>query len=377
MEHHAVKHTALHRRHLDLGARMGEFAGYMMPLWYSSIKEEHEAVRNGVGLFDLSHMGEFFITGPQAFDLCQHLTCNDLRRIGDGQCQYTLFPTPEGGTVDDLIVYQQTPESYMMVVNASNIDKDYAWVTKHNRFDCKVENASEAHSLVAVQGPKTNALLEAFGIKGIAAMPQFTWKRMKLHSRNLIVCGTGYTGERGFEIIVANEDAGWLWDALMKVGEQFGVKPIGLGARDTLRLEMAYSLYGQELDDETSALEAGLAWYVRTGVDFIGVEKLREQEQAGPGRKVVGLVVTEEKRSAAPRHGAPVYSAEGEDIGEVTSGSFSPSLEKGIALASLKKGYWEPGMQVQIEIRGRRMNAEIVNLPFYRKPKPKKKAKAK
>ncbi|MCB1220942.1 MAG: glycine cleavage system aminomethyltransferase GcvT [Planctomycetales bacterium] len=374
MEHHSVKHTALHTRHVNLGARMGEFAGFMMPLWYSSIKEEHDAVRNGVGLFDLSHMGEFFINGPQAFDLCQYLTCNDVRRIGDGQCQYTLFPTPEGGTVDDLIVYQQNPESYMMVVNASNIDKDFAWVTKHNRFDCTVENQSDDYSLVAVQGPNTDALLEAFGFKNISAMSQFTWKRTKLHNRSVILCGTGYTGERGFEIIVANEDAGWLWDGLMKVGEQFGVKPIGLGARDTLRLEMAYSLYGNELDDNTSALEAGLPFYVRTGPEFIGVDVLRRQEQEGVTRKVCGLVVTEEKRSAAPRHGAPVYSSEGEDIGEVTSGSFSPSLDKGIALASLKKGYWEPGMHVQIEIRGRRMNAEIVNLPFYRKPKKKSKS---
>lgn len=371
VQHHDVKLTALHQRHIDLGARMGEFAGFMMPLWYSSIKEEHDSVRNGVGICDLSHMGEFFISGRQAFDLCQYLTCNDLRRIGDWQCQYTLFPTQEGGVVDDLIVYQQNPENYMMVVNASNVDKDFAWVTKHNNFDCTVENASEQYSLVAIQGPRTDELLQAFGIRNIASQAQFTWKRMKVQDRSIILAGTGYTGERGFELIVANEDATWLWDQLMRVGQQFGVKPIGLGARDTLRLEMAYSLYGHELDDTTSPLEAGLPFYVRTNVDFLGAEVLRAQEANGVSRKVCGLMVTEEKRAAAPRHGAPVYSETGDDIGIVTSGSFSPSLDKGIALASLTKGYWAPGTTVQIEIRGRRMSAEVVNLPFYQKPKKK------
>ena len=370
-EHHDVKITALHERHMALGARMGEFAGYMMPLWYSSIREEHETVRSNVGICDLSHMGEFFITGRQAFDLCQYLTCNDLRRIGDWQCQYTLFPTPQGGVVDDLIVYQQNPEHYMMVVNASNVDKDFAWVTKHNSFDCQVVNASSEYSLVAVQGPRTDELLQAFGIRNIAEQAQFTWKRTKLHDRSIILAGTGYTGERGFELIVANEDAAWLWDGLMRVGEKLGAKPIGLGARDTLRLEMAYSLYGHELDDRTSPLEAGLPFYVRTNVDFLGVEVLREQEATGVERKVVGLVVTEEKRAAAPRHGAPVYDENGDDIGIVTSGSFSPSLDKGIALASISKGFWELGTKVQIEIRGRRMAAEVVSVPFYRKPKKK------
>jgi len=359
-----VKHTALYDYHVKLGARLGAFAGFDMPLWYTGIKDEHLAVRCKVGIFDLSHMGEIIISGRQAFDLVQYLTCNDIRRIGDGQCQYTLLPTPEGGVVDDLIAYQLSPEEYMLVVNASNIEKDFAWITEHNTFHCEVVNRSDELSLVAVQGPLTNDLLDAFGLRTIKAQKAFTFRRLKLKGHSVTVAGTGYTGERGFELIVENSDAPWLWEELMKAGEQFDAKPIGLGARDTLRLEMAYSLYGHELSDEISVLDANLGWTVRFGPDFIGREYLLKQQQEGARRTIVGLVVDANK--GAPRHSAPVYAESGMEIGVVTSGSFSPSLEQGIGLALIAREHAAVGAKLLVSIRGKRVAAQLVELPFYK-----------
>lgn len=360
-----VKTTALHGRHLALGARMGQFAGFDMPMWYEGIKAEHLAVRKHVGVFDLSHMGEVFITGREAFDLVQYLTCNDVRRIGDGQCQYTLFPTPEGGVVDDLIVYQISPEEYMLVVNASNIDKDFQWILDHNKFDCEVENRSDEYSLVAVQGPKTDDVLRKVGLSKIDRQEAFTFKRTKLKGHRIIVAGTGYTGERGFELIVPNESAEWVWDKVMEAGAEFGAKPVGLGARDTLRLEMAYSLYGHELTDEISVLEANLGWTVRFGPDFIGKEHLQRQAESGVKRITAGIIV--EKKYGAPRNGAPVKTAKGESAGLVTSGSFSPSLDCGIALVLVDPAHAEPGTGLQVEIRSKLCPAEVTTLPFYKR----------
>ena len=360
-----LKQTALHEIHADLGARMGAFAGYEMPLWYKGIKEEHLCVRSAVGIFDLSHMGEIFIRGRQAFDLVQHLTSNDLRRIGDGQCQYSPFPTPEGGVVDDMIAYQISPEEYMLVVNASNIDKDFAWINKHNKFECEVVNSSDEKSLVAVQGPKTDDLLKAFGLKTIKSQKPFTFRRTKLQGKRITVAGTGYTGERGFELIVDNADAVWLWESLMKAGEEFGVQPIGLGARDTLRLEMGYSLYGHELTDEISVLEANLAWTVRFGPDFLGRDFMLKQKEEGLKRLVTGVIMEDKK--GAPRHSAPVYSKDGKEIGVVTSGSFSPSLETGIGMVMVPPEFAEEGKTVLIDVRGKRVAARVVNVPFYKK----------
>jgi aminomethyltransferase len=359
------KHTALYDRHLALGARMGEFAGFEMPLWYEGIVAEHGTVRSGVGLFDLSHMGEIYIEGRQAFDLVQHLTCNDVRRIGDGQCQYTLFPTPEGGVVDDLIAYQINPEHYMLVVNASNVDKDHAWILAHNNFDCTVTNRSAELSLVAVAGPKTDDLLEAAGVKGIAAQRAFTFKQTKLKNNKLTIAGTGYTGERGFELIIENDKAAWLWDTLLAAGEPLGVKPIGLGARDTLRLEMGYSLYGHELSDTISVLNANLEWTVRFGPDFIGKEFLVQQHQDGVKQLVTGIVMDD--KGGAPRHSAPVFSTEGHEIGYVTSGSHSPSLGAGIALALLDVAQTGPGTKVLVELRGKRLGGTVTPVPFYKR----------
>lgn len=358
--------TALHDRHITLGARMAEFAGYDMPIWYAGIKAEHLAVRKSAGLFDLSHMGEVFIQGPRAYDLVQHLTCNDVRHIGDGGCQYTLFPTPEGGVVDDLIVYQLNPEHYMLVVNASNIEKDVAWINQHNSFDATVNDRSAELSLVAVQGPRTDDILRDFGLKNIACQSAFTFRQTKVQGHALTVAGTGYTGERGFELIVENDKAAWLWDRLMDVGTQYGAVPVGLGARDTLRLEMAYSLYGHELSDSISVLEANLGWTVRLGKgEFLGREALVRQKDEGVRRVIAGLTV--DARQASPRQGAPVYSTSGEDLGHVTSGSFSPSLERGIALALIAPEHAEVGSELLVDIRGRRVPASVVPTPFYKR----------
>jgi len=360
-----LKRTALHEVHLELGARMGSFAGFEMPLWYKGIKDEHLCVRSAVGIFDLSHMGEIFIRGRQAFDLVQHITCNDIRRIGDGQCQYSPLPTPEGGVVDDMIAYQINPEEYMLVVNASNIEKDFAWINKQNNFDCEVEDLSDAHSLVAVQGPMTNDLLKEFGLKTIKSQKAFTFRRTKLKGKRITVAGTGYTGERGFELIVKNDDALWLWQSLLAAGESLGVQPIGLGARDTLRLEMGYSLYGHELTDEISVLEANLNWTVKFGPQFLGREVLLKQKEEGLKRIVTGVVMEDKK--GAPRHSAPVYSKEGKEIGIVTSGSFSPSLETGIGMVMIPPEQAEAGNTVLIDIRGKRVQAKVVDVPFYKK----------
>lgn len=359
-----TRQTVLHGRHLELGARLGTFAGFDMPMWYSGIKEEHLAVRHKAGLFDLSHMGEIFIKGRQAFELVQSVTCNDIRRIGDGHCQYTLFATPSGGVVDDLIAYQVNPEEYMLVVNAANISKDYEWLESHNQFECEVIDESNEFSLVAVQGPRTDELLSAFGLKNTKRQQPFTFRKTKLKGHRIIVAATGYTGERGFEIITDNENAQWLWDGLMAAGKELGAVPVGLGARDTLRLEMGYSLYGHELGDEISVLEANLGWTVRFGPEFIGRDVLLEQKQGNLKRIVVGMCV--ERRLGTPRAGAIVEDEAGQIVGAVTSGSFSPSLNTGIALALVDLGCSEIGSQLVIDIRGKRALTTVCEVPFYK-----------
>lgn len=361
------RRTALYDRHVALGARMAAFAGFEMPMWYEGIIAEHHRVRRQVGIFDLSHMGEIYIDGREAFDLVQWLTCNDIRRIGDGQCQYTLFPTPEAGVVDDLIAYQINPESYMLVVNASNIAKDHEWILRHNRFDCTVTNRSDDFSLIAIQGPATDKVLLEAGFKNIATQAAFTFRTAKVDGRKVTVAGTGYTGERGFELIVPNEEAEWLWDRLVEAGAPHGLAPIGLGARDTLRLEMAYSLYGHELSDDISVLEANLLWTVRWGPDFLGKAPLLEQFRSGARRLVVGIIIDE--KSGAPRNGAPVFDAAGREIGLVTSGSHSPSLDKAIALGLLETSHTAVGSTVFPEVRGKKVQARVCETPFYTRKK--------
>jgi aminomethyltransferase len=363
MDETAVK-TALYDRHVQLGAKMVEFAGYLMPVWYpTGIVKEHLAVREGVGVFDLSHMGEFFIKGPRAWEFVQHLCCNDLRKIGNGGVQYTLFATPEGGVVDDLLVYQLNPEHIMMVVNASNIAKDWEWVNRNNNFGVELTNASDEYSLIAVQGPDTEKVLEAAGYKGVAHEHPFTFRRIKHNGVPLFQCVTGYTGERGFELIAANEHAPALWDELMAAGAPHGLTPIGLGARDTLRLEAGMCLYGHELSDTTSVLEANLEWTVGWNTGFAGEELLGKQKAEGLKRILGGITV--EKEHGSPRPHAKIY-ADGSPAGEVTSGAPSPVLDKGIAFCYLRPDLLEEGRQVEVEVRGKRVPATVVRPPFVK-----------
>jgi len=358
------RRTPLYDLHVALGAKMVEFAGYLMPVWYpSGIVKEHQAVRENVGIFDLTHMGEFFIEGPRAFDFVQHLTCNDVRKIGNGGVQYTLFPTPEGGVVDDLLVYQLNPEHYLMVVNAANIDQDWAWVNRHNSFGVELTNASYAYSLIAVQGPHCEEVLTRAGFKHVAYDHPFTFRQVKHGGERLFLCVTGYTGERGFEIIVRNEQAPELWEELMAAGRERGLMPVGLGARDTLRLEAGMCLYGHELNETTSVMEANLAWTVGWGKDFIGKEVLVRQQREGTSRLLFGLVV--EKRFGSPRPGAVVLEG-GREAGLVTSGSYSPTLDRNIAFCYLLPELCVPGREVTVEVRGKQVPAATVKPPFVK-----------
>jgi aminomethyltransferase len=360
-----IKKTPLYDKHVALGAKMVEFAGYMMPVWYPAGQiKEHLAVRNSVGIFDLTHMGEFFIKGARAFEFVQHITCNDVRKIGNGGVQYTLFPTPEGGVVDDLLVYQLNPEYFMMVVNASNIDKDWAWVNKQNSFGVELTNSSDEYALIAVQGPRTEEVLTRAGFANVAYDHPFTFRRVKRGKEQLFLCVTGYTGERGFEIIMKNAAAPQLWDDLMSAGKDIGVMPIGLGARDTLRLEAGLCLYGHELEKDTSVMEANLAWAVGFGKDFLGKDVLVRHRDEGTKRLLFGITV--EKQHGCPRPGAKVYDG-GSEAGVVTSGAPSPSLDgKGIAFSYLRTDLCEIGRELEVEVRGKRVPAAVVKPPFVK-----------
>lgn len=361
-----VKRTALYDRHIELGARIIEFAGFDMPVWYTGMVEEHLAVRTKAGIFDLSHMGEVFFEGPGAFDYLQSITCNDLSKISEGKCQYTLLTMPEGGVVDDLIIYQLGKEKFLAVINASRVDNDIPWFRAHlPSGGVQMTNVSDETSLIAVQGPASIELLADFGVEIAKARPFRVFEKT-IRGNDIIVATTGYTGERGAELIVPNERAEWLWDELMELSPKFGMVPIGLGARDTLRLEAAYSLYGHELDDTTTPYEAGLAWTVKPEKgDFVGRDFLVKQLEAGLTRKIAGLVT--DRKNGIPRNGAKVFTAEGREIGNVTSGAFSPVLGLNIALAYLPPAYGEPGKKLHVEVRRQRVNAEIVNLPFYQR----------
>jgi aminomethyltransferase len=365
-----IKRTALFEEHKRLGARMIQFAGWEMPAWYSGIIDEHHAVRNRVGLFDLSHMGEVYFKGKGALDYLQYVTTNDLAKIGDGGCQYTLLATDEGGIVDDLIVYRESADVFFAVVNASNTAKDFDWFLKCKKGDVEITNVSDDLTLLAVQGPNSEGVLKTLGISDIASYAPFTLKRIRLRNNEIIVAATGYTGERGFELIMPNDSAKWFWNKLLEVGSQFGLVPIGLGARDTLRLEACYSLYGNEIDDTTSAWEGGLGWVVKLDKgDFIGKGFLVKQQAEGIKRKIAGF--TTDRKNGAPRHGSKIYSTSGDEIGVVTSGSYSPSLEVSVGLGYLPPEMGKAGNKILVEIRNKRVQAETVKTPFYKRPRRK------
>ncbi len=358
-----LKKTALHDKHVALGAKMVPFAGYNMPVRYSSDIEEHKTVREGVGVFDVSHMGEFMVRGPQAELLIQTVTTNDISKLLDGQAQYSCMTNLEGGIIDDLIVYKLADQEYMLVVNASNIEKDWNWISRFAKGDVELENISDQLSLFAVQGPRALAALQSLTKIQLSEISFYHFVKGTFAGvPDVIISGTGYTGAGGFELYVPNQYAEQVWDAIFKAGEPYGIKPIGLGARDTLRLEMGYCLYGNDIDDTTSPLEARLGWITKLNKEFNNADHLRRQKEEGVERQLSGFKMIDR---GIPRHGYDLVDAEGSKIGIVTSGTQSPSLNQGIGMGYLKKEYTKPGSEIYVDIRGRRLKAEVVKLPFY------------
>ncbi|MHB1106880.1 MAG: glycine cleavage system aminomethyltransferase GcvT [Lutibacter sp.] len=359
-----MKNTALTHIHESLGAKMVPFAGYMMPVQYEGINIEHETVRNGVGVFDVSHMGEFHLKGKNALALIQKVTSNDASVLVDGKIQYSCLPNNDGGIVDDLLVYRITSDHYFLVVNASNIEKDWNWISSHNDLGVEMTNVSDDLSLLAVQGPKAAQALQFLTDLDISAMEYYTVKIGTFAGiEDVIISATGYTGSGGFEIYMKNKDAEHVWNAVFKAGEKFGIKPIGLAARDTLRLEMGFCLYGNDINDTTSPIEAGLGWITKFTKDFTNSAALKKQKEEGVSKKLVAFEVVEK---AVPRHDYEIVNEAGENIGVVTSGTMSPSLKKGIGMGYVKTAYAKLGSQIFIQIRNKAIPAIVVKLPFYK-----------
>lgn len=362
-----MRTTPLTQRHRDLGAKMAEFAGYDMPIVYTSITEEHQAVRQRVGLFDVSHMGEFIVRGPDAAAFLQRITSNDVSALAPGQAQYSCLPNAQGGIVDDLLVYRlevnmgATGDAYMLVVNASNEDKDWNHLMAHiGDLQVDMVNISAQTGLLALQGPQATALLQSFTDIALKDIPYYTFQRGTVAGcHNVIVSATGYTGAGGFELYARNEDIGALWDALTGAG----AVPCGLGARDTLRLEMGYCLYGNDLDDTTSPLEAGLGWITKLnkGTDFVGIEHFRQQKAAGLTRKLVGFTVAERR---VPRHHYPIENEAGQTIGHVTSGTHSPTLDHPIGMGYVEPAFAKIGTPIFIVVGTKRLAGTVSKMPF-------------
>jgi len=350
----------LNDTHVALGAKMVPFAGYNMPVLYTNLIVEHHCVRNGVGVFDVSHMGEFFLKGEKALDLIQYVTSNDASKLVDGKVQYSCLPNDKGGIVDDLLVYKIRDNEYLLVVNASNIDKDWNWISSHNTFGVEMTNASSDYSLFAVQGPKAAGVLQTLTSEDLSAMPYYTFKIGSMAGfDDVIISNTGYTGAGGFEIYVKNENALAMWNAIFAAGESEGILPIGLGARDTLRTEKGYCLYGHDIDDTTSPIEAGLGWITSFNKDFIMKDHHAAIKAAGPSKKFVGFEMIDR---GIPRQHYPILNAAGEVIGEVTSGTQSPTLSKGIGMGYVSTEH--TGSEIFISIREKALKAEIVKMPF-------------
>ena len=366
-----MKNTAFTKFHEEAGARMVPFAGYNMPVEYSGITEEHILVREKVGVFDVSHMGEFWVTGPSSLKFLQYITSNDVSALFDGKIQYSCFPNGQGGIVDDLLVYRYNREKYLLVVNAANIEKDWNWCVKNAaKFNLvtgkDLINASESIAQLAVQGPLALKAMQKLTKTSVIDMEYYTFKVLEFAGiRDVIFSITGYTGAGGCEIYVRNEDGPKLWKAVFDAGKEFGIRPIGLGARDTLRLEMGFCLYGNDINDQTSPIEAGLGWITKftSEKDFIGKDLLLKQKKEGVEKRLKGFVMIDR---GIPRQHYEVVNAAGSIIGEVTSGTMSPMMKQGIGMAYLIKGYWETGSEIFIRIRNNDLKARIVNLPIYK-----------
>lgn len=360
-----MKNTALTAVHEKLGAKMVPFAGYNMPVQYEGVNIEHETVRNGVGVFDVSHMGEFFLKGEHALALIQKVTSNDASKLVDGKAQYSCLPNNEGGIVDDLIVYKIADQHYMLVVNASNIEKDWNWIAQHNDLGVEMINASEEYSLLAIQGPKAAEAMQSLTSIDLNNMGYYTFQIGEFAGiKDVIISATGYTGSGGFEIYFKNEDAETVWNKVFEAGAAFGIKPIGLAARDTLRLEMGFCLYGNDINDTTSPLEAGLGWITKFDKAFTNSENLKKQKEAGVSRKLVGFELIER---GIPRHDYEIVDADGNVIGIVTSGTQSPSLGKAIGMGYVPTQFATVDSEIYIRIRNKDIKAKVVKMPFYKK----------
>ena len=359
-----MRNTALSHIHEALGAKMVPFAGYNMPVQYEGVTAEHLSVRENVGVFDVSHMGEFIIRGEGAFELLQKVTTNDVSKLVDGKVQYTCLPNGKGGIVDDLLVYRMDEQTYFLVVNASNIAKDWDWISKHNTAGVEMVNISEDTSLLAVQGPEAAEALQSLTEMNISDMKYYTFQKGVFAGKeNVLVSTTGYTGAGGFEIYFKNEDAEEIWKAIFEAGKDSNITPVGLAARDTLRLEMGFCLYGNDIDDTTSPLEAGLGWITKFTNDFVDSTFLQKQKEAGITKRLVGFELIDR---GVPRQGYDVVNQEGEKIGNVTSGTMAPSLKKAIGLAYVPKDMTTPGTEIYIAVRKKQLKAKVVSLPFYK-----------
>jgi len=360
-----MNNTALTNIHIELGAKMVPFAGFNMPVQYEGVTAEHENVRKNVGVFDVSHMGEFLVSGPNALALLQKVCSNDITKLEIGKAQYNYLPNEQGGIVDDLIVYQIKEDQYLLVVNASNIDKDWEWISKYNKeFGAEMKNISDAYSLLAIQGPKAIEAMQSLTEIDLSAIKFYHFEVGPFAGiPNVIISATGYTGSGGFEVYCKNEEVAQLWEKVFEAGKDFGIKPIGLAARDTLRLEMGYCLYGNDIDDTTSPLEAGLGWVTKFTKDFVASDILKTQKENGLEQKLIGFELQER---GIPRTGYAITDMQGNIIGRVTSGTMAPSLGTGIGMGYVPVAYAQEGSSIGIQIRKNQVPATVVKLPFYK-----------
>ncbi len=357
-----MKITAFNQIHKDLGAKMVPYAGFEMPVQYAGVNQEHLVVRNGVGVFDVSHMGQFFIKGPEALELLQYIGSNDASKVKVGQAQYTCLTNEKGGIVDDLIIYRMSEDEWMLVVNASNIDKDWEWINKYNKFDVEIENRSDQLSLLAIQGPKAIEAMQSLTDENLAEIPFYNFKVAEFAgAKDVIISATGYTGSGGFEIYFDNQYAELMWEKVMEAGKDFGIEPCGLAARDTLRLEKGFCLYGNEINENISPLEAGLGWITKLNKDFIGKDVIAQQKENGIEKKLIGFKLIER---GVPRQDYKILDENENEIGVVTSGTQSPVLKEGIGMGYVKTDLAEVGNQILIQVRNKTIKAEIVKTPF-------------
>ena len=360
-----MKLTALYNKHISLGAKMVPFAGYNMPVSYSGLNEEHQIVRNGVGVFDVSHMGEFILKGTDALDLIQRVTSNDASVLTNGKAQYSCLPNADGGIVDDLLVYRIDSETYMLVVNASNIEKDWNWIMQKNTKNVPMKNISEETSLLAIQGPDALATLQKLTTVNLSEIPYYSFVKGTFNGiENVVISNTGYTGAGGFELYFENQFAIAIWESIFDAGKEFNIKPIGLGARDTLRLEMGFCLYGNDIDDTTSPIEAGLGWITKFTKDFTNRAAIEQQKILGVSKKLVGFEMIDR---GIPRHDYLIADGAGNIIGKVTSGTQSPSLNKAIGLGYINSDFCKIDTEINIMIRDKGIKAKVTKIPFLKK----------